>query len=111
MTIRVPSITYDGEEYLLGDEYTAWSWINITSNQISNTWVTSFNGNTWAVTYTAPVTSVNGSTWAVTVTSDVVVSSQTGNVLTSWMSIRAWSQSDYENLGTYNSNCLYLTIE
>ena len=95
MTIRVPSITYDGEEYLLGDEYTAWSWINITSNQISNTWVTSFNGNTWAVT----------------VTSDVTVSSQTGNVLTSWMSIWAGTQSDYENLGTYNSNCLYLTIE
>ena len=111
MTIRVPSITYDGEEYLLGDEYTAWSWINITSNQISNTWVTSFNGNTWAVTYTAPVTSVNGSTWAVTVTSDVVVSSQTGNVLTSWMSIRAGLDSDYQNLGNYDSNTLYLVIE
>lgn len=64
MTIRVPSITYDGEEYLLGDEYTAWSWINITSNQISNTWVTSFNGNTWAVTYTAPAeTVVSGDSW------------------------------------------------
>jgi len=30
-------------------------------------WVTSFNWQTWAVTYTAPVSSVNGSTWAVTV--------------------------------------------
>jgi hypothetical protein len=27
------------------------------------------------------------------------------------MEIWAWSQSDYENLGTYSSNCLYLTIE
>lgn len=34
----------------------------------SNVGVTSFNGNTGAVTYTAPVTSVNGQTGAVTVT-------------------------------------------
>lgn len=111
MTIRVPSITYNGEEYLLGDEYTAWSWISVSSNQISNTWVTSFNGNTWTVTYTAPVTSVNGSTWAVTVTSDVVVSTQANNLLTTGMAIRCGTQANYESLGTYDSNCLYLVVE
>lgn len=48
--------------------YTAWTWISISvQNEISNTWVTSFNGSTWAVIYTAPVTSVNWNTWAVTV--------------------------------------------
>ena len=111
MTIRVPSITYDGEEYLLGDEYTAWSWINITSNQISNAWVTSFNGNTWAVTYTAPVTSVNGQTWAVTVTSDVQVSDQPWNLLLPWMKIRAWLGDDYWDLSNYDTNTLYLSVE
>ena len=111
MTIRVPSITYDGEEYLLWNEYTAWSWISVSSNQISNTWVTSFNWSTWAVTYTAPVTSVNGSTWAVTVTSDVVVSTQSNNLLTTGMAIWAGTQSNYENLGTYDSNTIYLVVE
>lgn len=34
--------------------YTAWTWINISAqNEISNTWVTSVNGNTWAVTLNA----------------------------------------------------------
>lgn len=46
--------------------YSAWTWISIAADTISNTWVTSFNGSTWAVTYTAPVTSVNWQTWAVT---------------------------------------------
>ena len=49
------------------DVLTPSTWISISSNVISNTWVTSFNGSTWTVTYTAPVTSVNSNTWAVTV--------------------------------------------
>jgi hypothetical protein len=102
-------------------------------------WVTSFNWQTWAVTYTAPVSSVNWSTWAVTVSEftpwwtatigdvvtktangyewsapsgwDVVVSSQTGNILQSWMKIWAWTETNYWNLGTYDTNTLYLVIE
>ena len=93
------------------DKLTAGTGISIIDNEIANNWVTSFNGNTGAVTYTAPVTSVNGSTWAVTVTSDVVVSSQANNILTSWMKIRAGTETNYGNLGTYDSNTLYLTIE
>jgi len=101
-------------------------------------WVTSFNWQTWAVTYTAPVSSVNNQTWAVTVSEftpwgtattgyvvtktasgyewsapsgwDVVVSSQPNNILTSWMKIWAWTETNYWNLGTYDSNTLYLTI-
>lgn len=46
--------------------------------------VTSFNGNTGAVTYTAPVTSVNGQTGAVTVTdtNTTYTISISGNVIT-----------------------------
>lgn len=48
----------------------------------STTYVSSFNGNTGAVTYTAPVTSVNGSTGAVTVAGlPTVTSSDNGKVL------------------------------
>ena len=42
---------------------------------------------------------------------DVMVSSQTGNILTTGMCIRAWTETDYGNLGTYDTNTLYLTIE
>lgn len=42
--------------------------LNNDSGFITDAGVTSFNGSTGAVTYTAPVTSVNGSTGAVTVT-------------------------------------------
>ena len=41
---------------------------------------------------------------------DVMVSSQSWNILTSWMKIWAGTQSDYDNLGTYDNNTIYLTI-
>ncbi len=41
---------------------------------------------------------------------DVKVSSQAGNILTSWMKIWAWTEEDYWNLGTYDDNTVYLTI-
>ncbi len=135
MTNTITKITYDWDEYKVWAEYTAGTWISITSNEIANTWVTSFNWNTWTVTYTAPVTSVNGSTWAVTVaavptvwtngqvltvvswaaawanaTGDVTVSTQANNILTSWMKIRAGEETDYSNLWTYDNNTLYLTV-
>lgn len=116
--------------------YSAGTGINISGWTISNSWVTSFNWSTWAVTYAAPVTSVNWNTWAVTVNEvpsswttgyvltktsngywwaaaaggDVQISSQSNNILTSWAKIWAWSQSDYESLWSYDSNTVYLTI-
>ena len=119
------------------DTLSAGTGISITSNTVANTWVTSFNWSTWAVTYTAPVTSVNSNTWAVTVseftpwgtatTGYVVtktangyewaapsgwigISSQSNNILTSWATIWAGTQSDYENLWSYDNNTVYLTI-
>lgn len=47
--------------------YTASNGIKLTGTNFTNTGVTSFNGSTGAVTYSAPVTSVNGLTGAVTV--------------------------------------------
>jgi hypothetical protein len=44
--------------------------------------VTSFNGSTGAVTYTAPVTSVNGATGAVTTPNTTYTISISGNVIT-----------------------------
>lgn len=84
---------------------------------------------------TFPVTSVNGNTWAVTVnevpgiwttgyiltkqsswywwqsapSSEVRVSSQSWNILTSWMKIWAWTEANYNNLGTYDNQTIYLT--
>jgi hypothetical protein len=85
-----------------------------------------------------PVTSVNGSTWSVTVSEfnpswtattgyvvtktawgyewaapsgwDVMVSTQTWNVLQSWMKIWAGTESNYSNLGTYDDQTVYLTF-
>ena len=130
-------VTTENKTYVLSQApySTAANWKQILS---PTWWVTSWNGQTWAVTYSAPVSSVNGSTWAVTVSEfapwgtattgyvvtktasgyewsapswwDVMVSSQSWNILTSWMKIWAWTQSDYENLWTYDSNTVYLTI-
>jgi hypothetical protein len=41
---------------------------------------------------------------------DVMVSTQANNILTSWMKIWAWTQANYESLGTYDNNTVYLTI-
>ena len=38
--------------------YSAWTWLSLTGTTFANTWVTSFNGSTWAVTYTAPAETV-----------------------------------------------------
>ena len=41
---------------------------------------------------------------------DVQVSTQANNILQSWMKIRAWEETDYANLWTYDSQTLYLTV-
>ena len=42
---------------------------------------------------------------------DVLVSDQPNNILTTWMKIRAWTETNYTNLWTYDNNTLYLTVE
>jgi hypothetical protein len=59
-------VTTENKTYVLSQApySTASNWKQILS---PTWWVTSWNGQTWAVTYSAPVSSVNWSTWAVTV--------------------------------------------
>lgn len=70
------------------------------------TWVPS-GGTDWQVLgkVSGNVAWVNPSGW------DVVVSSQANNILTTGMKIWAGTQADYENLWSYDSNTLYLTVE
>ena len=104
------------------DNLSAWSWISISSNTVSNTWVLSVNTNTWAVTVsefnptsswttwdvltktawgydwaTAPVTSVNSNTWAVTLDADDISDSTTTNKWTNATekSTRNWKQNEH----------------
>jgi hypothetical protein len=49
--------------------------------------------------------------WANAAWWDVQVSTQANNILTSWMKIWWWTQTNFENLGTWYNNSLYLTIE
>ena len=87
--------------------------ISISSNKISNTGVTSFNGSTGAVTYSAPVTSVNGMTGAVTVSStpstvkgvigSAVASNSTSMTLPSggtWFALNGWGYASFYGVGT-----------
>lgn len=213
-TINWTSILWSWDIVTPDTTYTAWTWIAIDSNnEISNTWVTSVNNRTWAVTIPESLVKVfslpqtpwddmsdivdwlsaskvvifedwwhyyqvtehnaltgtihyneiqdglisTGSEWCycyiifydtvtkellttddtryllvpswwsnwqvLTATSsiavawqtpsgwDVLVSDQPNNILTSWMKIRAWTETNYWNLGTYDSNTLYLTVE
>lgn len=59
-------VTTENKTYVLSQApySTAANWKQILS---PTWWVTSWNGQTWAVTYSAPVSSVNNQTWAVTV--------------------------------------------
>ena len=85
-----------------------WGWNNktLTDWWAIPTWVPAVWSNGQVLTVVSWVAAwANASGW------DVMVSSQTGNILTSWMKIWAGLESDYQNLGTYDSNCLYLVIE
>jgi len=74
----------------------------------------------WAIPTGVPTVWTNGqvltvvsgvAAWAAPSGWDVMVSSQANNILTSWMKIWAWTQTNYDNLWTYDSNTVYLTIE
>ena len=71
------------------------TWVVTLDNAITNTGVLSVNGQTGDVVLSA---------W------DVMVSTQPNNILTSWMKIWAWTESNYQNLGSYDQNTVYLTI-
>lgn len=117
-------IANDGKTISATDTtYTAWDWISISqNNEISNTlpWAVvsataPSNPSQWDMWYDTTTDTLNtydGTQWNWAGWGwDVLVSDQPNNILTSWMSIRAGTETDYGNLGTYDSNTLYLTIE
>ena len=79
-----------------------WESSNITVSEFSP-WGTATTG--YVVTKTN-----NGYEWAAPSGWDVMVSSQSNNILTSWMKIWAWTQANYEALWSYDNNTVYLTI-
>ena len=107
--------TWSGKQDALTLPATPTSWHLVTwggDNKTLTDW--------WAIPTWVPAVWTNGqvltvvswaAAWADASGWDVVVSTQTGNVLTSWMSIWAGLDSDYQNLGSYDSNTLYLVIE
>jgi hypothetical protein len=90
MTNTLNKIMHDGDEYLLPEWFSP-----------DNAWTTDD-----VLTKTA-----NGYGWSAPSGWDVVVSSQANNILQSWMKIWAWTETNYTNLWTYDSNTLYLTVE
>ena len=110
MTNTLQKIMHDGDEYQFPDTtYTAWSGISIDqNNEISNS--AQFSPDSAWTTWDVLTKTANGYEWSAPSGWDVVVSTQTGNILQSWMKIWAWEETDYSNLGTYDNNTLYLTV-
>ena len=82
--------------------YVLWT-ITLTSLSFFAPWGTA---TTWyVVTKTA-----GGYEWAAPSGWDVEISSQANNILTSWTKLWAGTQANYEALGTYDNNTIYLTI-
>ena len=96
-SVKVDMLTYN-------NTYALTSSNNVATYNHFQPWGTATTG--YVVTKTA-----NGYEWSAPSGWDVMVSSQTGNILTSWMKIWAGTETNYWNLGTYDSNCLYLVIE
>jgi hypothetical protein len=97
---------------------TASNWKQILS---PTGWVTSVNGQTWAVTvseftpwWTATTgyivtKTASGYEWSAPSGWDVLVSTQANNIFTPWMKIWGWTTSDYQSL-TPDSNTAYLLL-
>lgn len=107
--------------YATWDYYLVWT-VDTTTNYRPNGSSYTGTASTTVETDTVVVWDVyiyDGSAWLLQKNSwgwgwggwDVLVSSEAWNVLQPWMEIRAWTQSDYENISNYSTNTLYLTIE
>lgn len=100
------------------------SWLGTVSHFLIDNWDTSTREMVlscliWASNEIWKATVTYNSSWTVTAVTDnfislwgdVMVSSQANNILTSWMKIWAWTQANYQALGSYDTNTVYLTIE
>jgi len=115
--ITVPTDTWDLSNnawFITASDLTNGSWISISWTTISNSWVLSVNGNTWAVTV-SEFTPWSWTTW------QILTKTATGyaycDAPATWIqssnntydNIIHLSQSDYDNLGTYDDETLYST--
>ena len=83
--------------------------VNVPRTDTTYTTSTWLVPTTWTTDYVLTKTA-DGYWWAAAAWWDVQVSSQANNILTSWTKIWAWTQANYEALGSYDSNTIYLTI-
>lgn len=83
----------------------------VTWKLIKDGWAVPTSFAPWwtATTWYVVTKTANGYEWAAPSGWDVVVSSDSDNVLTTWAGLWAWTESDYTNLWTYDSNTLYFT--
>lgn len=120
MANTINKVIHNGTEYEIKDTtYSAGTWISVTWTTIANTWVTTVNGNSWAVTVQPTLVSwtniktVNGT--SLLGSGNLVVewwlwlSSQANNVLTTGAKIWAGTDANYEALTSYDDNTVYLT--
>ena len=87
-------VTSENKTYVLSQApySTAANWKQILS---PTWWVTSWNGQTWAVTYSAPVSSVNNQTWAVSLTIPSV------STITVTLASASWSNNEITVTATW----------
>lgn len=96
-------------------EITNWQIVDVYFNSSASVWPKFLSTNNFSSTPFTPTHASHPATKkyvddAVAWAWQVQVSSQTGNILTSWMKIWAWTESDYSSLSSYDSNTLYLTV-
>ena len=99
------------------DTMSAWSWISVTSNTISNTWVLSVNSNTWAVTvnefspanaWTTDQILTKTAWWYERAAAPATwIQNDTTWTTTTVTKIRAWTEAEYNSLGTYSQSTIY----
>ena len=99
--------------------YTAWTWININNNEISNTGVISVNNNTWAVTVNEVPSSwttgyvltktANWYWWATPAATGIT--NNTTWTTSSITQMRVWTEAEYQALSSYSDSILYFTTD
>ena len=97
------------------DYYAQWYKFTITNGTVTavsdyryHPWISFLATNVnYSPTYTPQY---NGSPATKKYVDDSLLSTQSNNILQSWMKIWAWLESDYQNLGSYDQNTIYLTI-
>lgn len=108
-TVNAPSTIKDGQVYVLrvtneATAYTMTLWTNVTnpynvSLTLTANWIDQFVF--LAVGWNLELQPEGWEIW---------LSTQANNILTSWAKLWAGTESDYQNLGSYDSQTIYMTF-